>query len=208
VLLFSSCTPGALDTPSLNKAEPPSVAQPIASEAEAIFRSPSDLVLGNPSGKITIVEFFDYNCIYCKANVAEVAKLIEADPDVRFVIKEYPIFGEGSRFAARAALAAAKQGKYGEFHTRLSGLRGRANMYSVLKVAEELGLDGESLKSDMADAAIDKTLEGNKALARTLSITGTPTFIVDDSIESSYLSFEKLREKVASIRAAGGCKLC
>jgi protein-disulfide isomerase len=207
VLVSCGCTPAALHTSSLNDPEPP-IVQPIATEAEAVFRSPSDLVLGNPSGKITIVEFFDYNCIYCKANVAEVAKLIEADPDVRFVIKEYPILGEGSRFAARAGLAAAKQGKYPEFHMRLSELRGRASMYSVLKAAEELGLDGERLKSDMADPAIDEVLQRNKALATALSIRGTPTFIVDDSIEPRFLSFEKLKQKVASIREAGGCKLC
>jgi protein-disulfide isomerase len=208
VLFICGCAPIALHTSSLSEPEPPIAEQSIATQAETIFRSPSDLVLGNPSGKISIVEFFDYNCAYCKANVAEVSKLIEADPDVRFVIKEYPILGEGSLFAARAALAADKQGEYREFHMRLSRLRGHANMDSVLKVAEELGLDGEKLKSDMADTAIDKTLEQNKTLARTLSIQGTPTFIVDDSIESRFMSFASLRQKVASIREAGGCKLC
>ena len=208
MLQLASCTSTALDTSLLEEPGTPDPENTIAARAQEVFHAPDDLVLGNPSGKITIVEFFDYNCIYCKANVPQISKLIEADQEIRVVIKEYPILGQGSLVAARAAVAAAKQGKYREFHLQLSRLRGRANMYSVLKVAEQVGLDVDALKHDMGDPAIDRLLEKNKTLAEALPVTGTPTFIIDDSMESRFLSYDALRQKIASIRDSGGCRLC
>jgi protein-disulfide isomerase len=134
-----------------------------------------------------------------------VAKLIESDQDVRVVIKEFPVLGPGSVFAAKAALASARQGKYREFHTALNGMRGAANQTSVLRVAKEVGLDVAKLQTDMETEAVAEVI---RSIAQSLSIGGTPTFLFDDTIEPSYASYEVLARHVAAIRRNGGCRLC
>ncbi len=182
--------------------------QTIAERAQEIYHSSEDLVLGNPSGKVTVVEFFDYNCSYCKRNSVEVAKLIELDKDVRVVIKEFPILGRDSVFAAKAALASGKQGKYREFHAALSTIRGVKNESSVLRAAQQIGLDINKLKTDMESPAVAETIRRNYSIAESLSINGTPTFVLDDAIEPNSASFNVLSRHVARIRQNGGCKVC
>ena len=206
-LLLAHCTSNALTLNSAPQIEY-STKHAIADRAQEIYRSSDDLVLGNPSGEITIVEFFDYNCGYCRQAWPHVAKLIESNQDVRVVIKEFPILGPGSVFAAKAALASAKQGKYRDFHTALNRIRGEAKQTSILRVAQEVGLDVAQLQTDMEGEDIAEIIRKNKSIAQALSIKGTPTFLFDDTIEPSYVSYEVLAQHVATIRQTGGCKLC
>lgn len=180
----------------------------ITARAKEIFHAPEDLVLGNPDGKVTVVEFFDYNCGYCKRALPEVAKLIESDKDVRFVIKEFPILGPGSIYAAKAALASRNQGKYHQFHGALSKSEGVRDEASVLETARDVGLDVEKLKTDMEAEAISDVIRRNYSLAEALSINGTPSFIIDETLEPGYVSFEVLARHVSTVRQNGGCKIC
>ncbi|MEN8742916.1 MAG: DsbA family protein, partial [Phaeobacter gallaeciensis] len=121
-------------------------AEVLRSQRDLIERDPNAPVLGNPEGDVTVVEFFDYNCPYCRRVKPEVRALIEEDPNIRLVYREWPILGDGSVFAAKAALAARAQGKYEEFHWAMMAIKGRAQEATVLRVAEEVGLDLEQLK--------------------------------------------------------------
>src|SRR5262245_60301825 len=123
----------------------------ISDNADALFRSPNAYAAGNPQGDVTVVEFFDYNCGFCKRALPELVKLVENDGKVRVVFKELPIFGEESEDASKAALAAGKQGKYFEMHQKLFTEPGKADKEKALKVAGELGLDIPQLEKDMQD---------------------------------------------------------
>ena len=182
--------------------------QKIGERADEIYRSPGDLVLGNPSGKVTVVEFFDYNCGYCKRAIPEVEKLIQADNDVRVVIKEFPILGPGSVFAAKAALASRNQGKYNEFHQALTDLEGVKDETSVMQVAQQVGLDAEKLKTDMESEAVTGVIRRNYSLAESLSINGTPSFIIDETLEPGFVQFDVLARHVSAVRQNGGCRVC
>ena len=183
----------------------------ISSNADAIFRSPHDVVVGNPDGNVTMVEFFDYNCGYCKRSVAEVLRLTEEDKNLRVVMKEFPILSEGSVVAARAAIASKKQNKYWDFHLALMGANGSVDgMEKVMEIAREAGLDVDKLKADMeADKAEhDKILGETQQLARTLGINGTPAFIIDGTLVPGAAPYEQLADSVKGVRDAGGCKFC
>lgn len=152
----------------------------IKENAEAIYREDDGLVGGNPEGDVTIVEFADYNCPYCKRAFTQVSKLIQSDPKVRLVMKEFPIFGEQSIGAAKVAIAAAKQGKYFEVHSALMRAKGRSDEASALRLAEGLGLDMEKLKSDMALPEVDKIIAHTRQLGEKLGVQGTPFYLVGD----------------------------
>ena len=174
--------------------------QSIADSATALHQSPSDLVLGNPDAHTTVVEFFDYNCSFCRRAQPEVTKLLSSDADVRVVIKELPVMGSGSLFAAKAALASARQEKYAQFHDALNRSNVPKNETTVLKVADEIGIDIGKLKEDMQDPAIAEVLSSNRVLAKSLSVSGTPSFIIGDVVLPGFASYKKLREHVASAR--------
>ncbi|CAA2142150.1 DsbA family protein [Hyphomicrobium sp. ghe19] len=152
----------------------------MAENAKSIYRSPNSSVAGNPNGDITVVEFFDFNCGYCKHGLPEVQKLIAADKNVRVVFKELPILSKGSEEAAKAALAAKRQGKYWEFHQAMLGSKGQANEASSLKAAETLGLDMAKFKADMASDDVKNELLEMMKLAKTMGVNGTPHFLVGD----------------------------
>lgn len=154
----------------------------IADNADALFRSETSPVGGNPKGDVTLVEFFDYACGFCKRANPERDKAVAADGKVRIVFKEFPILGPGSAIAARAALAARGQGKYEPFHEALMDHQGPLNDAAVMKVAESVGLDTERLRKDMESKAITAEIEANKELAQKLGISGTPAFIVGDRL--------------------------
>jgi len=178
----------------------------ISTNKDEIFHSPLDFVMGKKDADITIVEYFDYNCGWCKRALKEVSALVKQEPNVRFVMKEFPIFGEHSDYAARAAMASREQGKYWEFHTALMKER-RVTKNNVLKIAERVGLDVEKLKKEMADPKYEKALQRNMAIAQQLGIQGTPGFIVDGRINPGYLPAAELRELIAEVRK-DGCKVC
>lgn len=180
----------------------------IRENAANLFRSEADLVAGNPDGSITMVEYFDYNCGYCKRAMPDVLKLIDEDKDLRIVMKEFPILGPGSMFAARAALASRKQGKYWDFHLALLGQRGQANEKSVMRVAAKVGLDVYRLRVDMESEDIGSVIGRNTSVAQALGINGTPAFILDDRIFPGAVGYEALASAIDQLRGSGGCKIC
>jgi protein-disulfide isomerase len=154
----------------------------LRARAEDVFRDPDSPTGGNPKGDVTLVEFFDYNCPYCRQVAPVVAKAEDADSQLRVVYKEFPILGPGSTLAAKAALAAHKQGKYVEFHRALYQVRGAVDEEKAMEVAAAVGLDVERLKRDMEDPGIQASIQKNLALAQALRINGTPAFVIADQI--------------------------
>ncbi|HUE45121.1 MAG TPA: DsbA family protein [Aestuariivirgaceae bacterium] len=179
----------------------------IRERGQELYRGEHDLVAGNPDGSVTMVEFFDYNCGYCKRAMSDVLALIESDDDLRVVFKEWPILGEGSRFAARAALASAKQGKYWDFHLALMETRS-VDETTTLEVAERIGLDVEQLKADMEAPEVAAVIEGNMRLASAFGIQGTPVFFIDDQVIPGAVGHEALAQVISEVREAGGCTIC
>jgi protein-disulfide isomerase len=180
--------------------------QAIVERADELYRSDADLIAGNPEGGVTMAEFFDYNCGYCKRAMPDVLKLIESDKDLRVVLKEWPILGEGSVFAAKAALASRKQGKYWEFHLALMQERS-VNEPKVLEVAERVGLDVEQLKSDMARPEVEEVIERNMRLAEALGLRGTPAFLIGEQLLPGAMPYRVLEQTIATVRK-DGCKVC
>ncbi len=180
----------------------------VAENAAELFHSKTDFVAGNPKGDVTMVEFFDYNCSWCKKGLPEVLSLIEGDKNLRIVMKEFPIFGEGSEYAARAALAANKQGKYWEFHLAMLAHEGKLAQEEVDRIAVAQGLDLAMLQRDMESAEIADIIARNQKLAQALAINGTPAFIIDRRVVPGYLPKEGLAAAVKEIRDAGGCAIC
>ena len=189
------------------QAEAQQRAQVLQSNADQIFRSPNDYVAGNPKGDVTLVEFFDYNCGWCKKGFPEVVNLIEKDKNLRVVLKEFPIFGGDSDYAAMAAIASRKQNKYWELHQALFSHEGKITKDLVDEIAAKQGLDMEKLKADMKDPSVAQELAATHALAQSLSINGTPAFIVDDKVSPGYLPADSLAAMIGEVRQAG-CKLC
>ena len=171
-------------------------------ERNRLERDPNGIVLGNPDGDVTVVEFFDYNCPYCRRAMPQVEALIEADPNVRLVYREWPILGEGSVFAARAALAAREQGKYKEFHEAMMGMQGRAEEASVLRIAREVGLDVDQLRQDMQAPEVDEHIQTSMELTKALGFNGTPSFVIGDELVPGFVETSVLADYVEATRAA------
>lgn len=172
------------------------------SERRRLFEDPSSPVVGNPEGDVTIVEFFDYRCGYCKRVFPRVKRLLEEDSGIRLVLKEFPILGPASVYASRATLAAREQDLYEPFHDALMGWRGDLSNADVLQIARETGLDVERLQRDMADQKITDAIQGNMALAEALGINGTPAFIIGDTMVPGAVEIEALRDLVKRARAS------
>ena len=168
--------------------------QAIAARASALVNGAGSQVLGNPRGDVTIIEFFDYACPYCKAAEPRLQQLLSADRNVRLVVVEFPILRPESLIAAKVSLASARQGKYANFHQALMGLRGQLSEPAIFAVAKEVGLDIDPLRTDMNAPEIADAIIGNFNLARALSITTTPTFIIANHMvteSSATLDFAK-----------------
>ncbi|MEX5597466.1 DsbA family protein [Pseudophaeobacter sp. C1-32P7] len=175
-------------------------AEVLRSQRDLIERDPNAPVLGNPEGDVTVVEFFDYNCPYCRRVKPEVRALIEEDPNIRLVYREWPILGDGSVFAAKAALAARVQGKYEEFHWAMMAIKGRAQEATVLRVAEEVGLDLEQLKKDMEAPEVAEHIATSMRLTQALGFNGTPSFVVGDALVPGFVEKDQLSELVSTAR--------
>jgi protein-disulfide isomerase len=176
-----------------------------------IFRDPNASVAGDPDGDITVVEFFDYNCGYCKRGLPEVQTLLKKDKKIRFVFKELPILSKGSEEAARVALAVKRQGqdKYWKFHQLLLGARGHADEASALKVAQSLGLDMNKIKTDMASDDVKNELKNDLLLAKRLGINGTPHFLVGTkAIPGAPDDLHDQLETLVSEFRKEGCGMC
>ena len=172
----------------------------LAARKDEVFNDPAAPVGGDVNGDATLVEFFDYNCHFCKAAAPIVEQLRQADPKLKIVFKEFPILGEGSAYAAHAALAAQRQGKYTVFHDALYAWQGPINEASTLDIAAKVGLDVDRLKKDMADPAIDAAIKHNLALAEALNISGTPTFITGKEIAPGLVDLNTLKQMIAAAR--------
>jgi protein-disulfide isomerase len=181
----------------------------IADNAAEIYRQPTASVAGNPDGDITVVEFFDYNCGYCKRGLADVVKLVESDPKVRVVFKELPILSKGSEQAAHVALAAKKQGKYWEVHKAMLGAKGHLDEASSLRIAEKLGLDMDKLKADMASPEVKTEIAQSEALAKKMGVNGTPHFLIGDRAIPGAPEdlYQQLSNNVQDVRKKG-CSYC
>jgi protein-disulfide isomerase len=169
-----------------------------------IFNSPSSPVVGNVNGDVTVVEFFDYNCPYCRKAVPIIADALKADKGLRVVYKEWPILGPGSEFAARAALAAHAQGKYEAFHQALMMSPSSVDEVATLEIAQSVGLDIERLKRDMEGATVKAEVQRNFALAEKLRITGTPAFIIGEEIVRGLVDLSTLQQSIATVRQKSG----
>ena len=180
---------------SKNKAE-----NNIVALREEILNDPQSPYAGNPDGDVTVVEFFDYRCGYCKKSLDMVMTLIGEDKNVRFVFKEFPILSTESRRAAMAALASVKQGLYLDFHYALMNSRGNFDDEQIMDIAAEVGLDVNQLAEDMEAPDIDAYLNSVNELARALDIGGTPTFIVENQIIRGAVEIDALRKAIAEER--------
>lgn len=176
----------------------------VAANANALFSSAFDVVLGNPEGDITIVEFMDYRCGYCRRAHPEVADLLEFDDDIRLVVKELPILGEQSLLASRFAIAARialGDEAYITVHDALMEMRGDVTEPSLMALAGELGLDGAEIMEAMDDPLVMQTIEYNHGLAQTLGISGTPSFVFGDQMVRGYVPLDGMQQIVAMLRA-------
>jgi protein-disulfide isomerase len=167
---------------------------------EEIFNDPYSVSAGNPQGDVTLVEFFDYRCPYCKQVVPALTQLIKDDGKLRFVYKELPILGPDSLTASRAAIAARRQNKYIALHDALMKTRGSLDEATVMKIAAEAGLDIARLKTDMVSREVDDTIERNRRLAQALAITGTPAFVIGDTVVPGAVDLPTLKSLVAQAR--------
>jgi protein-disulfide isomerase len=172
----------------------------ISARKQELFNPAEGTIIGNPKGDVTIVEFFDYNCGYCKSMHQTLKDFLKQDTKVRVVLKEYPILGPGSLTASKAALAARKQGKYAPFHVALLDHKGGLTEASVMDIAGKVGLDVAKLKSDMDDKTLTDILLKNHDLAAQLGIDGTPSLIIGDTFVPGAIAKDKLVELVATAR--------
>lgn len=172
----------------------------IVARRDEIFDDPASPAGGNPQGDVTVVEFFDYNCPYCRRVAPMLFEAEKADPGLRFVYKEWPILGPNSTFAARAALAAVKQGKYGTFHKAMMQTSGLVNEGKIIEIAKAVALDVARLKKDMDDPEIKAAIERNHALAAALRITGTPSFVIGDQVVRGAVDSDTFRSLVKEAR--------
>ena len=172
----------------------------VVARADQLFKSRSDPSVGDPKASVTIVEFFDYQCPYCRRMAQQLAELNKQDPDLRIVYKEFPVFGPASTLAARAALGAARQGKYEEFHLALMGIRGAPSERSIFRAAERIGLDAGRLRADMNSPNAQRLIQRNRQLASELGIRGTPAFVIGDQIIAGAIEMDRLRELIAEQR--------
>jgi protein-disulfide isomerase len=174
----------------------------ISSAHESIFESPNNVVLGNPQGNVTIVEFFDYNCSFCKRAMKDMEEIIASDPNIRFVLKEFPILGDDSVAAHRvsAALQRVAPEHYNAFHLELLGGRGRATEDRAIEIATDLGVDEAQLRKAMEDPAIAESFTETYRIADSLGISGTPSYVVGDEAVFGAVGIGPLSEKIANVR--------
>jgi protein-disulfide isomerase len=178
----------------------------LQSERATLLNSPRGNIVGNASGDVTLVEFFDYNCGYCKRALTDLRALLKADPKLRVVLKDFPVLGPDSVEASRVALAAKQQlkgDKLFEYHNRLMETRGRVNGERASAVAKEMGLDMARLQKDLESEEPRAAIQENLMLGDKLGLTGTPAFVIGEEIIAGAVGLEPIRKVVASTRQCG-----
>jgi protein-disulfide isomerase len=176
----------------------------VAQNSETIFNSPRGVVLGNKDGDVTFVEFFDYNCGYCKRAMADMLDLMKSDPKLKVVLKEFPVLSQGSVEAAQVAVAVRMQDpggkKYLDFHQKLLGGRGPADKARAIAAAKEAGLDVGRIEKDLASPEIRATIEENFKLAEAMGMNGTPSYVIGNQVVIGAVGLESLKEKIGAAR--------
>lgn len=176
----------------------------VKDNAEALFNSPRQVTVGNPLGDVTFVEFFDYNCGYCKRAMADMFDLMKHDPRLKVVLKEFPVLGPASVEAARVAIAVRMQDKTGkkylDFHQKLMMGRGQADKARAIAAAKEAGLDAARIERDLNSDEVRQTLEESMKLAEKLGLNGTPSYVIGPNVVVGAVGLEQLKEKVNSAR--------
>ena len=178
----------------------------VATQSSALFSSKYQATLGNPKGSATLVEFFDYNCHFCKGALPDVTKLMKDDPNLKLVLKDYPVLGPGSVEAAKVASAARNQlpgDKFWAFHSKLLATHGPVGKTEALAVARELGHDMDKLAKDMESPEVKSGLGEVMQLADALQINGTPTFIVGQDVVVGAVGYDQLKDKVDAVHKSG-----
>ena len=176
----------------------------VATNADTIFNSPRGVVLGNKDGDVTFVEFFDYNCGYCKRAMADMLDLMKSDPKLKVVLKEFPVLSQGSVEAAQVAVAVRMQDpsgkKYLDFHQKLLGGRGPADKARALAAAKEAGLDTARIEKDLASPEVRATLEENFKLAEAMGMNGTPSYVIGKQVVIGAVGLDNLKEQIGVAR--------
>ena len=176
----------------------------VAQNSETIFNSPRNVTLGNKNGDVTFVEFFDYNCGYCKRAMADMMDLLKSDPKLKVVLKEFPVLSEGSVEAAKVAVAVRMQdpggAKYLDFHQKLLGGRGPADKARAIAAAKDAGLDVARIEKDLASPEVRATIEENFKLAEAMGMNGTPSYVIGKQIVVGAIGLEGLKEKIGLAR--------
>ena len=176
----------------------------ITKHADTIFNSPRNVTLGNKDGDVTFVEFFDYNCGYCKRAMTDMMDLMKADPKLKVVLKEFPVLSAGSVEAAQVGVAVRMQDpsgkKYLDFHQKLLGGRGAADKARAMAVAKEVGLDMAKLEKDLASPEVRNTLEENMKLAEAMGMNGTPSYVIGKQVVIGAVGVDNLKEKIGIAR--------
>jgi protein-disulfide isomerase len=176
----------------------------VAQNSDTIFNSPRGVVLGNKDGDVTFVEFFDYNCGYCKRAMADMLDLLKSDTKLKVVLKEFPVLGQGSVEAAQVAVAVRMQDaggkKYLDFHQKLLGGRGPADKARAIAAAKDAGLDVGRIEKDLASPEVRATIEENFKLAESMGMNGTPSYVIGKQVVIGAIGLDGLKEKVGVAR--------
>jgi protein-disulfide isomerase len=174
----------------------------IKKDSATLFNSPHQVVLGNPNGKVTMVEFFDYNCPHCKDAVSDMVNLLSKDHNLRFVLKEFPILAQGSVDAAHVAVAVRMQDptgvKYLAFHQKLFSTRGMVDQARALEVAKDVGCDMALIGKDMNSPEAQATIDEDMKLADAIGVDGTPSYVIGDQLIVGAIGFDKLQQQIAA----------
>jgi len=202
----------AIDELQRKQDEAEQVAQIAAIEQhrDLLFSSPRQVVMGNPNGDVTLIEFFDYNCGYCRRAQADMQQLIADDPNLKVVLKEFPVLGDGSIEASQVSVAVSilAPDKATEFHDALLAQSGQVNGDVALAVAEGLGLDRDELEATMDSPEVKDTITESYVLAQALSLTGTPSYVTSGEVVIGAVGYDALREKIATARASCSTEVC
>ncbi len=185
------------DTASAEKSQ-----KAVAENKARLFSDAKAQIAGNPKGDVTIVEFFDYQCGYCKMAHETLKKYLAADKNAKVIYRQFPILGPASQFAAKASLASARQKKFTQFHDALLTTKERLDEDVVFKIASKVGLDVEKLKKDMEDPAIQKEIDDTIALGSDVGAQGTPSYVIGDKLYPGALPLEQMKKAVEDVRKA------
>jgi protein-disulfide isomerase len=178
----------------------------VSDESSRLFSSPNQATVGNPKGSATLVEFFDYNCHFCKGALPDIARLMKDDPNLKVVLKDFPVLGPDSVEAARVAIAVRNQlsgDKFWQFHQKLLSMHGAVGKAEALAVAKELGLDMDKLNKDIESPEAKTGIEEVMRMADALQINGTPSFVVGQDVVVGAVGYDQLKDKIDSVHKCG-----